>query len=68
LLSQYGRPLYGDVFGVQQPEPEFYEVWNRYFYLGDGSWRIQYKAKSYAHHSVHPSHPILIVCMIFVGC
>jgi splicing factor 3B subunit 2 len=28
-VDEYGRPLYGDVFGVQQPEPEFYEVWNR---------------------------------------
>jgi splicing factor 3B subunit 2 len=24
-VDEYGRPLYGDVFGVQQPEPMFYE-------------------------------------------
>ncbi len=39
MLLQYGRPLYGDVFGVQQPEPMFYEVWNRAFILGNSGFK-----------------------------
>jgi hypothetical protein len=39
VLLQYGRPLYGDVFGVQQPEPVFYEVWNRAYILGNSGFK-----------------------------
>jgi hypothetical protein len=39
VLLQYGRPLYGDVFGVQQPESVFYEVWNRAYILGNSGFK-----------------------------
>jgi len=38
-VDEYGRPLYGDVFGVQQPEPLFYEVWNRASILGNSGFK-----------------------------